>query len=88
MEFTKLSSKGQMVVPKPIRDALNWPPGAELTVEKGEDSFVVRRKDTLPRTTVDEVVGCLKYDGPPVSLSDMERAIDNELRERWRRKSK
>ena len=87
METTKLSSKGQIVVPKAIRDALDWPVGAELTVERGDDCFVVRRNRRLRRTTIEEVAGCLQYDGPPVSVEDMERAIDEELEERWRRKS-
>lgn len=90
MYVTKLSSKGQMVVPKVVRDALDLPVGAELTVEVADGGFVVRRKlkTTLPRTTVDQVAGMLKYDGPPITLEDMQRGIDEELRERWRRKSR
>jgi AbrB family looped-hinge helix DNA binding protein len=88
METTKLSSKGQVVLPKPIRDALNWRAGTDLTVEKGDDFVVLRRSRAFPLRTVKEVAGCLKYDGPPVLVSDMENAIDEEMRERWRRKSR
>jgi AbrB family looped-hinge helix DNA binding protein len=33
MDSTKASSKGQMVIPKPIRDALEIKPGTKLDVE-------------------------------------------------------
>lgn len=90
MEITRLSSKGQMVVPKSVRDALKLAPGTELVVEPGRDCFVVRRKPstTIPRTTIDQVFGILKYDGPPVSLEDMEQGIHEAMRERWLRKSR
>ena len=88
METTKLSSKGQVVLPKAIRDELDWPAGAHLTVERCDDSVVLRRKTTLRPRTVAEVAGMLKYDGPPMSLEDMQRGIDEALRERWARKSR
>lgn len=82
---TKLSSKGQMVVPKSVRDRLNWPAGAELTVEPGEDYFLVRRKEAFPRTTIDEVSGMFKIDRP-IADAEIDRAIESEVRRRWRRK--
>lgn len=88
METSKLSSKGQIVVPKAIRDALGWRPGLDLAIEKRDDCVVIRRRRRVPRRTVEEVAGSLKYDGPPVTLEDMDRAIEAELRERWRRKSR
>jgi AbrB family looped-hinge helix DNA binding protein len=87
MRTTRVSSKGQVVLPKTLREELDWPPGTDLTIEKGNGSVVLRRKMMLRPTTIDEVVGSLKYDGPPVTLEDMERAIEEELAERWRRKS-
>lgn len=88
METTRVSTKGQVVLPKSIRDELDWPPGTHLTIEKGDGSVVLRRVRTIQPTTIDQVAGILKYDGPPVTLEDMERAIEEELAERWRRKSR
>jgi AbrB family looped-hinge helix DNA binding protein len=88
METTKLSSKGQIVLPKSIRDELDWPVGSDLTVERCADSVVLRRKQAIRPTTVAEVAGMLKYDGPPVSLEDMQRGIDEAMHERWARKSR
>jgi AbrB family looped-hinge helix DNA binding protein len=88
VETTRISSKGQIVVPKSVRDELDWAAGTELTVERCEqDAVVLRRKTVIRPTTVDEVAGMLKYEGPPVTLEDMQRAIDEELLDRWRRKS-
>ena len=87
MYVTKLSSKGQMVVPKIVRDALDLPAGAELTVEVADGGFLVKRRprDMLPRTTVDQVAGMLKSDRR-ISDEEIEAAIEAELHARWRRK--
>ena len=87
MTLTRLSSKGQVVLPKAIRQAMGWPAGSVISVEHGDGQVILRRQSQVRPTTIDEVAGCLKYDGPPVTLQDMERAVEDELRERWARKS-
>jgi AbrB family looped-hinge helix DNA binding protein len=82
---TKLSSKGQVVLPKAVREALDWQAGADLTVEQGDDFVVLRRKAVFPPRTIEEVSGMFKVDRP-ISDEDIERAIEQELHERWRRK--
>jgi AbrB family looped-hinge helix DNA binding protein len=85
VEVTRLSSKGQMVVPKSVRDALQLPVGAELSVEVGDGCFVVRPRHRIRPTTIDEVAGMFKVNRR-VTLKDMERGIEAALRERWERK--
>ena len=85
---TRVSSKGQVVLPKSLREELDWPAGTELSIEKRDGAVVLRRMSTIRPTTLDEVAGMLKYGGPPVLLEDMERAIDAELAERWQRKNR
>lgn len=66
MPTTRLSSKGQIVIPKAIRDAHRWRPGQELEVIDTEDGIVLRARTPFPDTTLDEAYGCLDYDGPSV----------------------
>ncbi|MBL8575905.1 MAG: AbrB/MazE/SpoVT family DNA-binding domain-containing protein [Mesorhizobium sp.] len=81
----KISSKGQLVLPKAVRDAHGLGPGSEVEVESVGDTIVLtpRAKPTRKKYTLEEVAGFLKYDGPPVSIEDMNRAIEKEARRMW-----
>lgn len=83
---TRLSSKGQVVIPKAVREAHGWTPGQEFLVEDTGDELVLRPEPLFPPTDPDEVFGCLKYDGPPVSIREMDEAILRSVREEWIRK--
>lgn len=39
-----MTSKGQITVPKPIREALGIGPGDEIEFEKGNGGFVLRKR--------------------------------------------
>jgi len=75
MYTTRLSSKGQLIIPKAVRQAHEWERGVELIVEDRGDRVVLRPLRPLPRTEVDEVRGCTGYRGPRRSLEEMEAAI-------------
>jgi AbrB family looped-hinge helix DNA binding protein len=84
MARTRLSSKGQLIIPKPVRDRHGWGVGTELEVEDCGDVVVLRRAEpTFPRTTIEQVRGSAKYDGPPVSLEDFDKGIAEHIREMW-----
>lgn len=85
METTRLSSKGQVVLPKSIREELDWPIGADLTVERYEDGVVLKRKTSIRPTSVDEIIGMFKVN-KPISDEEIERAIEKGYRARWRGK--
>jgi AbrB family looped-hinge helix DNA binding protein len=72
---TQLSSKGQLVIPKEVRDRLGWKPGTELNLETQGQSVILRPVYELPETSFEDLIGCVPYDGPPVSLAEMEEAI-------------
>ena len=42
MSNTKISSKGQITIPKEVRDKLNLKPGDRIIVEAREDAAIVR----------------------------------------------
>ena len=83
MPRTRISSKGQVVLPKEVRDRQGWPPGTELEVEAQGNVVVLRPARPLPRTTLDDVIGCIPYDGPPVSIDEMDAAVEEAAREMW-----
>jgi AbrB family looped-hinge helix DNA binding protein len=80
-QATRLSTKGQLIIPKEIRERHGWTAGVELAVEDRGDSVVLRRVDDLPETTVADLVGCTGYKGPARSLEEMEAAIAQGARE-------
>jgi AbrB family looped-hinge helix DNA binding protein len=75
METTRLSNKGQIVIPKNVRNAHGWEPGLEFIVEDTGDG--IKLKPTAPylETKAEELVGCIGYKGPKKSLKEMEAAI-------------
>lgn len=85
METTRISTKGQIIVPKSIRSAKAWGPGTEFTVEEHRDGILLRPTARLPRTTLDEVVGCLQYKGKPKTLAQMDAAIGEMVKDRHAR---
>jgi AbrB family looped-hinge helix DNA binding protein len=82
MKTTKLSSKGQVVLPKPVRDARSWKPGTELAVEETTDGILLRPLRPFPTTSINEVFGYLKYSGRAKTLREMEKAIGRGVRAR------
>jgi AbrB family looped-hinge helix DNA binding protein len=49
METTRLSSKGQVILPKSIRDAHRWQPGTEFMVEDTAEGVLLRPAKPFPR---------------------------------------
>jgi AbrB family looped-hinge helix DNA binding protein len=85
METTKLSSKGQVVLPLSIRRNQKWEPGTQLLVEETKDGVLLRPAKPFPPTTFDELMAILeknKYKGKPKTLEEMDAAIANEVRKR------
>ena len=75
METTKLSSKGQVIIPKSIRKQYNWDAGEKLLVIDKGDGILLKSIRPFTQSNVKDVAGCLKYKGKPKSLKDMEQAI-------------
>ena len=75
MDTTKLSSKGQVIIPKRFRQHLHWETGQELTVVATADGVLLKPSRPFAETTLAEVAGCLPYTGTPKTLEEMEQAI-------------
>jgi len=82
---TVLSTKGQVILPKALRDRRDWKPGMRLTIEDRPDGVLLKSEPLFPPTTLDEVYGCLKWEGPSKTLEEMDAGIDAEILERHAR---
>lgn len=80
MPRTRISSKGQVVLPKELRIRHGWPAGTELKVESAGDVVILRPSRGFPRITLDDVIGCIPYAGPPVSIEAMGAAVEDAAR--------
>lgn len=85
MATTKISSKGQIVLPLAIRTRRRWQPGTTLTVEETPEGVLLRPEKPFPPTTFEEVQGILRYKGKPKTLKEMDEAIAIGVRDRHAR---
>jgi AbrB family looped-hinge helix DNA binding protein len=82
---TVVSTKGQVILPKAVRERRHWPPGTRLVVEETPDGVLLRGARVFPETCPEEVFGSLHYDGPPKTLEEMDAGIVAEARRRHAR---
>ena len=82
MATTKISSKGQIVLPLAVRTRRKWQPGTTLTVEETADGVLLRPAKPFPPTTLDQVSEILQYKGKPKTLEEMEEGIVREVKAR------
>ena len=82
---TRISTKGQVVLPKAIRERRRWKAGTVLTVEDRPEGLLLKPVDKKKKFTVDDWAGIVKYKGPPLTVEDMNAAIDKEFRRRHAR---
>ena len=64
MDTTRLSERGQIVIPKRVREAHGWEPGLEFVVEDTGDGIQLKPIKPFKKSTIDEVRGCLHYKWP------------------------
>ena len=63
MDIVKLSNKGQVLIPKAIRDHLRLPPGTEFVLSTTATGLVLTPKSLFPKTTGKDVRGILATAG-------------------------
>lgn len=80
-----VSSRGQVVLPKELRDKLHWKPGTKLIIEDRPDGVLLKRVEEKKKLTISDLRGMLKYKGPARSIEEMNAAIEKEVRRRHAR---
>ena len=72
MPVATVTSKGQITIPVEVRDALNIRTGTRVQFLPNSDGTW----DFIPLTdSVMDLAGFIKWDGPPVTLEEMDAAI-------------
>ena len=79
---TTVSTKGQVILPKLVRDARRWKAGTRLLVEETADGVLLRPAPVATETRPQDVFGQLKYAGKPKTVEEMDIAIAKEARSR------
>jgi AbrB family looped-hinge helix DNA binding protein len=78
MATTTLTTKGQLTLPKAMRDELKLKPGDKIDFVKCETGeYVVRPANKDVRALSGFLAGM--YKGPPVSIEDMDKGIADYL---------
>lgn len=78
MEDVALSSKGQLVVPKAIRNRHHWKTGTRLVVIDRGHEVVIKSSEPFTATTFESPDAPSVYQGQSLTLDDMEQAMAHE----------
>ena len=82
---TTVSTKGQVILPKVIRERRKWVPGTSLIVEETEDGVLLKPAPRFVPTRQEDVAGMLAYAGPAKTIEEMDEGIAAEVRRRHAR---
>ncbi len=80
---TKLSAKGQVVIPKDVRDRLNLKPGTRFEVSERMGVIQLTpsvRTNPFPPTTIEDLRKWPKYTGTPKTVEEISGLDDETLR--------
>ena len=84
MYVVRLSSKGQLVIPAPLRAAHRWREGDEFVVEEVGQGLLLRPRKPFAATRLDQVAGALPHAGRAKSVEEMDEGIIASTREAMR----
>jgi AbrB family looped-hinge helix DNA binding protein len=82
---TTVSTKGQVILPKSIRQRREWDAGTRLLVEETPEGVLLRPTPAFAETRPQDVFASLPYSGKPKTLKEMEAGVLAEARRRHAR---
>lgn len=83
METTKLSSKGQVIIPRAFRNSHHWQAGLELMVIDMGDGILLKPKAPFEATTLADVTGMLKSSVQAKTDEEIQQALKSDIRSKW-----
>jgi AbrB family looped-hinge helix DNA binding protein len=83
---TRISSKGQVVIPKAYRQKLGWEAGTELIIEEAAGQLLLKPGPALKKTrSIRDVVGILHRSGmKAATIKEMDAAIKKGINAKWK----
>ena len=81
-----LSVDGRIRLPQAVRERHGWEAGGQIVVEETGEGVLLRRPPSEPLfepTQLEDVIGMLKHEGPPLTISEMDQAPLDEAERRW-----
>lgn len=89
MQTTLLSSKGQIIIPKALRDARHWRAGTRLQVQETSEGLLLKPIANHEEVPLAEGLAAIRkhiaYQGATVSVDDMHAAILQEAARKGKR---
>lgn len=71
-----LSSKGQVVIPKEIREELHWDAGTQITLVSSASGVTLKAVPKKTGRKFADLIGLLKHEGPPLPIDDLCKPVD------------
>lgn len=82
--FTKVSGKGQVVLPKAMRDKKAWHAGTDLEVVDAGEGVLLRPRTPTRKLTLDEATAKLRriytHEGPAVPIEQLGWHLESDER--------
>jgi AbrB family looped-hinge helix DNA binding protein len=82
---TKVSTEGQVMLPKAVRDRRDWTTGTELVVEDTPEGVLLKEAPAFAPTAQGAAFGILKYTGKPKTIEEMDAALLEAVAEDFKR---
>lgn len=82
---TVVSTKGQVILPKSVRERRHWTAGTKLVVEDTSEGILLKSAPLFPPTRPEDVFGSLKVKGKAKTLKEMDAGIVAEVKRRHAR---
>jgi AbrB family looped-hinge helix DNA binding protein len=76
MPTVTLSTTGQVVIPKEIRDALHWETGTALSLTAVSNGILLKATSKKRGKRLEDLIGMLQHDGPPIPIEELRKPVD------------
>lgn len=82
---SRISSKGQVVIPKEVRDEQHWSEGTEVIFITTPQGLLIKPKSPFPKTNIEDYLARQKpYVGQPIPESEWDDRMIEAMRKEWK----